>query len=977
MSTRRWQAVAGFVAISTVAAGLAAGAVLLVRSPGPAPTVEASGVQIGISAPGLVLVGENIPFEITAVGSDEISTFELWVGSTLVDSTDSNGAPTVTLHWAPTQQGVVGARARAVDGSATVGISNLVQIAVVEPVMAVTVIDAPTTLRVAAIAAGIHPRVAAGHNPGVDLDEELPVGSVVVLPPDGALDELVPDGSAPPEPEGPSIGDGVLYIHEEVDGIFLYVLNGGVVVRVPDDPGSTIPPNPAGVDLRGLLPPLPGGTSVVEVWGRDGGVRLLGSVTVDASDLAGPSTSLVAFQVFEQAGLKLPVVSMTATTKQVVEFEWDSTVPHEGVRWFLSSTKPTDSSALAPSHVLQSGVVETEDGWRRFSIDLAASQVPSVIPQPIDSVVGVLAGDPEVPLQGGPGLRRLTSFDLPGATWAWVIPVNGSGEPVGPASEPVRIILVPAPFDPSDAPPFDVIDIDVTIPPAPNAALASCVRVVSQTPPFPRSLLGAVYLNPDGSTTPRGVAGTKVTGTLPYTLDSNGLAVYPFTACPGERGNFQWGDVGCGADPFCHIANGLTDLGEAAVQFGKFLVGLANDAADAFNQLKAWVVEQVASAVCPSEVGGACKTIINVAVDALLTSVGVPPTMPNFDDLADLAKGELVDLTLEQLGVGAACDALAQAGTGKSCGELATQLQNLDACSLAPKGQEDTCRGLVQQATAICQQTGASSQCALLTKNAKDLVETGVGLVIDESVAAIEAQVTRAALESIGFPSFPASSTAHACHWGGPGGDEVVCPPWFPGMPFAPSTPPAGCYLGSFGLDVGKVICNPPPVETVAIPEPRGQRQPIEIRVLLQRNQNPLPEGFVCGPIYASATSISPQGAVGQPYVPASAGIEFSDFWGTGLHVVTLWLDTPNPHVQVPDEKKPVSDNPIVDLLSDAVDVVGGPVAGNQWTYLLQAGSFVGVTVYGDCIPQSQAAGPFGVAGIVSDPLPRMYPGQP
>jgi hypothetical protein len=352
--------------------------------------------------------------------------------------------------------------------------------------------------------------------------------------------------------------------------------------------------------------------------------------------------------------------------------------------------------------------------------------------------------------------------------------------------------------------------------------------------------------------------------------------------------------------------------------------------------------------------------------------------MPNFDDLAELAKGELIDLAMDQLGVGSACDALAQAGTGKSCGELATELQNLDACSFAPKGQENQCRDLVTQAAVVCQDAGAT-QCEFLTTTAQTLIEQGVRKAVDESIEAVQERVTNASLESIGFSNWSWSPADHACHWGGPNGEEVFCPPYTPLSLFGGEPPPTGCNLETFGADEGKVRCSYPPVATEAIPEPRGQRQPIEIRVVLFRNDNPLPDDFACGPIYAAATTVTPYGAVGQPYLAASAPIPSGDLFGIGFHTVTLRLNEPNPHVKIPEDKKPpdLAGDLVAGIIGEATDFVPGTVASNEWRYLLEAGSYVGVSVFGQCIPKSQADGPFGVAGVIPPPLSRMTPGVP
>ncbi|HKY61561.1 MAG TPA: hypothetical protein VJP59_11175, partial [Gemmatimonadota bacterium] len=453
-------------------------------------------------------------------------------------------------------------------------------------------------------------------------------------------------------------------------------------------------------------------------------------------------------------------------------------------------------------------------------------------------------------------------IDAPMDFYIRVIPTK-NGQPAGPPSNVVVAHYIPGPDPAQEAaskaisewsysqnppPLFDVLKIDAEIPPAPNPELASCVRIVSETPPFPAGVGLGVYVNPDGSTVPRGGGGTKITGTLPYTLDQSGLALYPFTACPGEKGNFQWGSVGCDPlDPFCNAGELLGDAAEAAIDAGEFLVGLANGVAEAYNELKAWAIDQVASVVCPESVGGECKTLINVGVDILLTSVGVPPTMPNFSDLANLAKGELVDLALDQLGVGAACDAVATAGTGKSCGELASQLHELDACTLAPKGQEDNCRKLLKDAEVACKLAANSSQCKILTTNAQDLVKAGFSEVYDQSIAAIEQQVTQASLEALGFhsPAYSGAAQNHYCHWEKGGsiyGYRVVCPPdtyskvkgTVEGLfKVTPGQSVPGCSLGTFGQDEGKVMCSYPPRHTAAIPEPLGGLQPIQVDVWL------------------------------------------------------------------------------------------------------------------------------------------------
>ena len=979
--------------VLAVVATLVASVVVAVRQPDSGATAQAEPLQVGSEAPSLASHGDPVPVTVSATGPDALRLVELWVDEVLVDSARLDGPETgilLTLNWVASQQGTAQAHARVVDASGRVGLSKPTLVRVVAAPSAHLVVD-PVGETIADIAqeAGHSPEAVVAANPGADPADRLKPGSVVFLPP---LEPIRP----PPQGEGggASIEDGVLRLDQPVDGVFLYLTVAGEVLRVPESPADLIPGDGITFDLAPHLPPVPRGDIAVEVWGRTGGdVELVATLVVSRSSLLAPATDLVALPESSPFDFSVPVKSLTATDAETVELKWLSNVPHDGVRWFLATEKPGPATALAPSGVLQNGLARSEDGRQRFSIDLSANTKPILRPTPITLLPIARPTDEVATETDGITIPDLTLLHPPGTTWAWVVPVDEAGQPVGPASEPVRIIITEAPFDPTIAPPFDVVRVDVVIPPAPNPALAECIRVVSQTPPFPAGIGSSFgfYLNPDGSISRRGGGGgTKITGTLPYTLDELGGAVYPFTACPGERGNFQWGDVGCGGDPLCHVSKGLADLGEAAQAFAEFLVDLANELSDAYNELKAWAIAQVASTICPDEVAGPCKTMINIAVDALLTSVGVPPTMPNFDDLAEVAKGELVDLAMDQMGVGGVCDAVSQAGTGKTCGELATELQNLDACSFAPKGQEDHCRELVADAKEVCDFAIESDECALLTTNAQDLVEEGTELAVEASIAAIEREVTRASMASLGFHPYSspfAATGEHHCRWGGANNAEIICPPWSlpeapDNLPFPlgggdePETPP-GCRLGR-GEDRGRVVCSSPPGEIVAIPEPLGQRQPIEVEVVLARNENPLPDDFACGPIYAVATNITPRGAMGEPYLPASSDFPSESIFALpDLFGLSLFLSEPNPHVEIPDDQKPP---PPTELLGEAFDAAfpfGGVFATSEWKYLLEAGSYVSIAVYGECIPETHPDTYLGIAGEIPPPQPRITPGAP
>lgn len=971
------------VTVLAMVAALSAIAAVSIRGSGGPEQAIAHPIQVGIDSPSAATLGALVPISVDAVGPFPLERAELWAGADLVENLEIPPGATIslTMHWTASPPGSTHLRVRVFDSEGNVGTSNTRMILVTSGASEFHSVEetGPDTLAGIAAEAGVPLGVLSELNPGIDPEDILVPGSLVRTSSPADEDEGAP-GGPPSDPPPVSLEDGVVEFDQALDGIFFYLTFDGKVLRIPADPSESIPVGDDPVDVKPHLPPLPSGEAAVEIWGRSGaGVTLLDNLLVDTSTLLTPASDLNAMFTLIFSNLEIPVKSIVATNKDTVEMEWSTNVPHAGVKWFLSSNMPGPGTSLNPTAVLQSGSIVPQAGSRRFPIDLSKNTDPTLLPLPFLYFPHLV---------GGSDLREpslstrviLPGRDMTGSAWAWVVPVDTDGLPVGPPSPPVRIVITEAPFDPSDAPPFDVLSIELDIPPAPNPSLSECIRVISQTPSFPRGIGIGFYLNPDGSTIPIGHGGTKITGTLPYTLDAQGYALYPFTACPGETGNFQWGSVGCGADPFCHIAKGLATLGDAAVALGEFLIGLANGLAEAYNQLKMWVIDQVASTLCPGAVAGPCKVLIQVAVDVLLAAVGVPPTMPEFDDLANLAKGELVDLALDQLGVGAACDAVATAGTGKTCGELATELQNLDACSLAPKGQEDSCRNLVEQAASVCEFATQASQCELLTANAHDLVKEGFEVVLEQSLEEIDKQVTNAALESLGFSTLWFNpSSEHHCHWGGPIGDQVICPPWF-----FQTNPPPGCHVETdfFGEPTGKVKCSMPPGTTVAVPEPLGQYQPTKIRVTLARNDNPMPEGFQCGPISAVLTTLTPWGASGHPYLPTTAPTPAgSGFLGLGIHNLTMWANEPNPHVFIPAEKKPPLTVP--ESIADALQAVGdiGEMAGffssNNWKYLLAGGSAVGVKVSGDCITETTGGGQLGIAGVIPHPEPRITPGAP
>ena len=70
---------------------------------------------------------------------------------------------------------------------------------------------------------------------------------------------------------------------------------------------------------------------------------------------------------------------------------------------------------------------------------------------------------------------------------------------------------------------------------------------------------------------------------------------------------------------------------------------LINSVSQAWSQIQSAVVAGLASVGIPPVIGG-------MLLNAALMAAGVPPTLPNFDDLSNMASGELADMLVEQSG---------------------------------------------------------------------------------------------------------------------------------------------------------------------------------------------------------------------------------------------------------------------------------------------------------------------------------------
>ncbi len=84
---------------------------------------------------------------------------------------------------------------------------------------------------------------------------------------------------------------------------------------------------------------------------------------------------------------------------------------------------------------------------------------------------------------------------------------------------------------------------------------------------------------------------------------------------------------------------------------------IANSSAYAYNETKSYVKGTIANTICGNN--EACKTGVEFGFDAAMMYAGIPPSLPNFEEMSKLAKGEIIETLAQQAALqsGVNCDA--------------------------------------------------------------------------------------------------------------------------------------------------------------------------------------------------------------------------------------------------------------------------------------------------------------------------------
>lgn len=480
------------------------------------------------------------------------------------------------------------------------------------------------------------------------------------------------------------------------ESAYLYVSDGSGWMRVP--PTGSVPGRRGAFDFAGLLPDLGRGDVTIEAWGRRGGqLTFLGTGHRDPSDSTSPP-----LHHSTRSMLRWVKSPASATTSEVLAiegfvpspgtltFRWNAQNPlvTSGV-WQVTSYPTPDTAGFDVPDVFAQGLVTGNEGL--FTIDFAkfagtqqlSTASAAAAMSGLAGLVGALklgtpASSPAGAVTAG-GLQLTVAIDpastplirTPTRFYVRMLPFIGE-QFAGKASNSV-VLDTELDIDPTvwqggpiGQPGSNVytLGLSVTPPSTPDPWMARC-WMITEIDPFQFDLTKAsaqmyqwfIYLSK-----------SQYGGTVcPVCYASGGSTInfggYYGVECD-STGGFNLLDPGTWAE-FPIVGDLITSLVKAGVAAWDLAVQIAT-------YLKAKVVEIVALVGCESFVNAGsaaagssppkdakkwCNTVAEIAVDAALVSAGIPPTLPNFEQAMQLAKGELVDFIVQQASaLGIPCD---------------------------------------------------------------------------------------------------------------------------------------------------------------------------------------------------------------------------------------------------------------------------------------------------------------------------------
>jgi hypothetical protein len=496
---------------------------------------------------------------------------------------------------------------------------------------------------------GLDPQTVTGYNPGVvsGLNDPLPAGLLIRLPVASVISPEVlaqaapglatPSGTGASSPVGeaspfaPPLAPGFdLNLPPIFDRVYYYLsLNSGPWSRVPRLLDEFITPAQGFFNLdealQGAVAPPSQGTlrAEIDAWGWSGGALVyIGRFEKIFITEEGREPFAILPGQLEICALSSPNCAQGFSTfggdtlsnfGGKYELRWSPPPSAQGGVWQVSRFPFDSACSPNPAGMFLSGGVNVGGAQAAFSVDF---------PAPGQDVYSIPI------IQPGVGNVSLSSAWFPQTYYVRVLPVfdgavkcvpsNAVTLTVDPNQQGVSI-LTPTPQPAAPAPPvlFDVEIVEFTPIQFPDGKFTHCVVVVEN--PFYEQqnqivdgwLAGEIYKN---------IAPGTMLCPQPYVYKE---------------------------PPFIEKA-------------GQFLTDAINTISKAYEILKQLAIQLVVKAIpyCyasefidayKEEIDSVCNAAAEVIVSAALTYVGLPPSIPNYEQLKDTAKGKITDLAVQQL----------------------------------------------------------------------------------------------------------------------------------------------------------------------------------------------------------------------------------------------------------------------------------------------------------------------------------------
>ena len=460
----------------------------------------------------------------------------------------------------------------------------------------------------------------------------------------------------------------LLGVPDDISQVFLFVGTGGAWRRVPSEDQTTLRRAGGGFDVRGTLPDLADASTVeIEVWGwREGALVDLGRSRFIPDDGFDPTLALGRGRGSSLALITSPdgvvpeVLSIDEWLSDagVQRFRWSSSIPGttHAVWQILTFAAPPGTSPMT-SGVVAQGQLAGSNGT--FELDIQAiidgpPQTPELtstmpayasIAGPAAETVGrtkeaLPPGDAQQAGGASPlSAQQTTDLLFPPLDdiHIRVIPMVGEHWP-GTATTNVVIHL----GDPSFNDLTKNLDLDgLGDPIDPDATpYELTATILPPTPPNPGYVNCWQFVKWDVAQ--RNLNFFKADQYQWW--DDFLAAIGPSTPiCPGPC---YFDSIKFGGGKPCKSGGvyipGLSELGTFAVQLWDALVA-------GLSAIKGWVVDAIVQVSgCTAFASKAfCDGVATLAVNAVLAAYGIPPSLPDSEQLKQIAKGELKELVLE------------------------------------------------------------------------------------------------------------------------------------------------------------------------------------------------------------------------------------------------------------------------------------------------------------------------------------------